>query len=177
MHSLYTGVTLSGKTTLARAHARYFAQLGHSVLVYDPVHTATVGGDWGTENVVSDFDDLIDLMATEGPHHVYIDEAGEIFGLSDKDRYPLLTRGRHHGLFINLIATRPKMLAPTVRTQCAVAHVFRLAPGDLNEIGEDFGHGQLGKTLLEHGDYLTLYSGRSRIEKNNVFQQLNRGSL
>lgn len=171
MHSLYCGVTQTGKTTLARSHSRILKSHGQFVIVYDPVNTTTThGGGWAADIITDDFDALLHYLETRrGAAHVFIDEAGEHFGVGDRDSHWLLTRGRHKGLFINLIAQRPKMLAPTVRTQCGRAYAFRMSPDDLTEIGQDFGHGQLGKTLLEKGDYLVLNSGASAIAKHNVF--------
>lgn len=170
MHSLYCGVTQTGKTTLAREHSRILKSHSQDVIVYDPVATKTAGGGWAADIITDDFDALLNYLENRNKAaHVFIDEAGEHFGVGDRHSHWLLTRGRHKGLFINLIAQRPKMLAPTVRTQCGRAYAFRMSPDDLTEIGQDFGHGQLGKTLLEKGDYLVLNSGLSAIGKFNVF--------
>ena len=170
MHSLYCGVTQTGKTTLAREHSRELHSRGHNVIVYDPVFTPTAGGGWGCKFYTSDFDVLIEhLNYTREPWHVFIDEAGDHFTMSNRDNWALLTRGRHAGLHINLIVQRPKMLAPTVRTQCNRAYVFRMSPDDTTTVGEDFGHVQLGKTLMDKGDYLVLNSGSPSIEKFNCF--------
>ena len=175
MHSLYTGVTQSGKTTLAREHSRALHAKGQKVIVYDPVMTATKGGEWGCDVITDNFDDLHNYLIDhhvkkQQAAHIFIDEAGELFGVGQKENHWLTTRGRHYGLFVNLICQRPKMLAPTARTQCGRGYVFRLAPGDLDEVGEDFGHGQLGKTLLDKGDYLVLTSGSLAIERFNCFK-------
>jgi adenylylsulfate kinase-like enzyme len=51
MHTLYTGVSLTGKTTLARSIARQLHAKGHRGIVYDPTLTATLGGGWGFPDV------------------------------------------------------------------------------------------------------------------------------
>lgn len=178
MHSLYTGVTKSGKTTLAREHSRAFVSAGQNVIVYDPVGTPTHGGGWNAHVEFDDFTEFMEYM--RDPRvvraHVFIDEAGEHFGVGDKDNHWLLTRGRHHGLFINLIAQRPKMLAPTVRTQCERAYIFMMSPDDMNTVGQDYGHGSLDKVNppLDRGDFLVLNSGQRSIDRFNVFQPTDR---
>lgn len=178
-HSLYCGVTESGKTTLARYHARRFDQLGHKNIVYDPVGTATAGGGWPARSIIFTGDDESKFMDYLSRHdvyhaHIWVDEAGDHFGVQDIENHWIFRRGRHKGFFVNPIAQRPKMLAPNVRNQCATAYVFRLAVDDANEIGKDFGHTSLGNivSMLDTGDYIMLRSGRPQIERGNVFNQL-----
>jgi len=177
-HTLFAGVTESGKTTMARYFARNFARQGHRIIVYDPVGTNTAGGGWPESAVM--FDDVDKFMAyCDRPDvyhaHIFVDEAGDHFGVSDKDNHWLFRRGRHKGFFMYPIAQRPKMLAPNVRTQCSTAYIFRLAMSDADEIGADLGHSKLSNIVstLDTGDYLMLKSGRPQIERGNIFQTLN----
>jgi hypothetical protein len=176
MHSIYTGVTQTGKTTLARRHSRLLHKKGHTVFVYDPVMSLTAGGDWACDFITDDFDTLHDYLIDHhtrksGAAHVFIDEAGELFSVGQRDNHWLLTRGRHMGFTINLIAQRPTMMAPTARTQCGRGYMFRMAPDDMDVMGKDFGHGQLGNTPMDCGDYIVLTSGSPAIEKFNCFKQ------
>lgn len=178
-HRIFAGVTQSGKTTLARHFCRSFAAMGHKTIVYDPVGTKTAGGEWATNSVVFNGDDpteFFDYLKRDDVYHahVFCDEAGDYFGVSDRLNHWLLRRGRHKGFFVNVISQRPKMLAPNVRTQCGQAFIFRLAVDDADEIGRDFGHTNLGKhvSALDKGEYLMLISGTPAIAKGNVFKQL-----
>lgn len=166
MHTLICGVTLSGKTTLARALCRRLDGLGQNTVVYDPVGTATAGGGWGERSIV--FDDADEFWAYMADDrvvgaHVFVDEAGDQFGVSQKQNHWLATRGRHFHLYLYMIAQRPKMIAPTVRTQAGRCYMFRLACEDAKEVGMDFGHSGLDKKELDTGDFLILDSGQAQI--------------
>ena len=170
-HSIFVGITETGKTTLARYQARKFRKLGHTVVVHDPVQTQTVGGGWGDGSIIyDDFDSMLDALDNfkHGKAHVFIDEAGDYFGVGDRDRQWILTRGRHMGYNVNLIAQRPKMIAPNVRNQATFGYIFRISPDDLDDIGQDFGHSGLGKTLIDQGEFLVLTTYTPKIERGTL---------
>lgn len=184
-HSLICGVTMSGKTTLARAFAQHFCKKGEKVIVYDPLGTHTANGaDWGEGAIVfrDDFQ-FFDYLTSDGVSHahVFIDESADLFSLENRDNFWLATRGRHFGFQLYFIAQRPKMLAPTVRNQCGFCYMFRLSKDDSKEISADFGHdypdiiknpeGEIKP--LDTGDYLVLTSGNAKIQRYNIFNQLN----
>jgi DNA helicase HerA-like ATPase len=174
MHTGYYGVTLTGKTTLARLVARNLAKEGHKGAVFDPTLTATLGGGWPEGwPVFTDPDDFLDFVESDkcvGPIHLFIDEADEVFGHEMKWNFWLLKKGRHFGYFCHVISQRPKMIAPTARSQCALAYVFRLAVEDVAEIGKDYGHSGLDRISLDTGEFLALKSGTSAISRGNVFK-------
>lgn len=179
IHVLYVGVTQSGKTTLARHHARILDAAEYDVVVYDPVGTPTAGGDWPEK--VQRFDDpqkfLIWLVKAEGkperPIFVFVDESADIFGHTNTDANWIPRRVRHQNVYLRLISQRPKMLPPNVRTQCAHCYLFRLAADDMRMICADFGHGpEISQKSLDTGDYVLLVSGSSEIEVANVFDQI-----
>lgn len=176
MHTLICGVTESGKTTLARALANKLAQSGAGIIVYDPVNSSTAGGGWPDSAIIfDDENEFFDYVSRDDVKnaHIFIDEAGDIFNIGKRDNFWLLTRGRHFGFNIFMIAQRPKMLAPSARTQASVAYLFRLSPDDLREIGQDFGHGGIEKIILDKGDFVILHSGQTSINRANVFKLLN----
>jgi hypothetical protein len=142
------------------------------VIVYDPLGTGTLGGDWGKGAEIYD-DPLLFLQDMENPGkiynaHVFIDEADEIFSQEQKDNFWILKKGRHYGLSIWVITQRPKMVAPTVRNQCADAYLFRLAIQDVKEIAADFGHSNIHALELAHGDYIVLHSGHPEFERGSI---------
>lgn len=185
-HTLYVGVTMTGKTTLARYRARKLAAMGRAVVVYDPVGTGTAGGGWPDGDNVLQFDDFEQFMTwvrRNGDADLFIDEAGDHFGQHDSENHWLLRRGRHYGYAVHLISQRPKMLAPNVRTQCSQLYVFRVATDDMRELCADmghdcprFGHGPDEEKPLDTGDFLVVRSDRATIERGNVFHLLNRKS-
>jgi DNA helicase HerA-like ATPase len=100
MHALICGVTLTGKTTLARVIARDVEKAGGRVIVYDPVGTQTGGGGWPASAVIfDDPDEFIEYMNHPDVYdaHVFVDEADEVFSLSDRANYWLPKKGRHFG--------------------------------------------------------------------------------
>lgn len=173
MHTLFCGVTLSGKTTLARAIAQQQAKKGIPLIVFDPVGTETANGGWPESAIViPDLDDFIAYMAHPDVHSasVYIDEAGNVFNPRMPENCFLLTQGRHRGLQINMIAQRPKMVLPNARSQAGRTYMFRLANDDAREVFADAGHNSRDFDLnLDTGDFYVLHSGSRRVERGNVF--------
>jgi len=173
MHALICGVTQSGKTTLAHAMAQDFAEKGARIIVYDPVGTETARGKWPDEAVMfSDEQEFFEYLSRDDVNnaHVFIDEAGEIFTTQKRENLWLLTRGRHFGFSVYMIAQRPKMILPSARTMAGVCYLFRLASDDMRDIGRDFGFSGLDKINLDRGEFLILISGSSQYQQANVFQ-------
>jgi len=177
MHSLFCGVTVSGKTSLAKAISMALPDDAR-VIVYDPVSREDELQAWNASKCFSNFDEFMVCVNDERNHnaHLFIDEAGEHFGVGDKQNHWLFTRGRHYGYSVNIIAQRPKMLAPTVRTQCRRGYLFRMSPSDMDEIGQDFGHGGLGKISLDSGHCLIVDSGSKTYREVDAFSLINKGS-
>lgn len=172
MHTLFCGVTESGKTTLARAFSRRFLAMGQNVIVHDPVFSATAGGGWGSGAVIfDDEENLFEYLSRDDVKgaHVFIDEAGEIFTPDKRHNLWLLSRGRHYGFHVHMIAQRPKMILPTARGQASITYAFRLAREDMRDVGADAGHSGLEKVMLDRGDFLVLESGQASIKRANVF--------
>lgn len=177
MHKLYCGVTESGKTTLARAMARAYQSAGQIVIVRDPVGTGTAGGGWGENAIIfghGEDEAFWKYLSNDRVFgaHVFIDECSDYFGVGQTENQWLLTRGRHYGLHVNLIAQRPKMIAPNVRNQVSIAYVFRLANDDMKEVTADMGHNMRDFDPLDKGDFYVLHSGRASIVRHNVFTLL-----
>lgn len=183
-HTLITGVTQSGKTTLAREIARGLAKKKQDIVVYDPnIETATAGGGWPEGSVIiTDPIQFENYMNRDDVSraHVFVDEADEIFSHELKHNVWMLKKGRHYGLAMYVMTQRPKMVAPTVRNQCSTCYMFRLATADAKEICADFGHnfpevitnnGELYQ--LDKGDFLVLNSGSAEFSRANIFSLIN----
>lgn len=187
-HRLFTGVTLSGKTTAARVFSRKYCAARIPTVVFDPTaSTETAGGYWGDGAIVFEdagtfleYVNTIDFSKRRqadpeqfGACMLFVDEADEIFSQSQRENFWLAKKGRHAGVYCNIITQRPKMIAPTVRNQCAEAWVFRLAADDMRMIGADYGH-DLSKEILDKGDYLRIISAASTYSRGNIFRDLHR---
>jgi DNA helicase HerA-like ATPase len=179
-HVLYCGVTQSGKTTLARHHARILSKAGYDVAIYDPVGTMTHGGGWpnGAQIITepADFHKYADRVSGDAdrPIFLFVDESADIFGHSETEAHWIPRRIRHKNVYLRMIVQRPKMLHPNVRTQCACAYILRLANDDMRIILADFGHGTeiVPDNGLDKGDCILVMSGSSEVEYFNVFDQV-----
>jgi hypothetical protein len=180
-HTLYCGVTMTGKTTLARHHARILSKAKHLVVVYDPVMTATAGGGWPDDAVIYNDPEKLDKFfekahgTDKNPVFLFVDESADLFNHSQTQNHWVPRRIRHQDIYLRLIAQRPKMLHPDVRSQCSYAYVLRLAQDDKKTIYSDFGHsGDVESKPLDKGDCVLLTSGSSEIEEFNVFELVDR---
>lgn len=181
MHTLICGVTMSGKTTMARELSRAYLRARQNVIVRDPMGTETAGGDWGDGAIIfgptqdEEFWSYLrhpDVKNT----HVIIDEAADFFAVNQPENQWLLRGGRHFGFQVTLLAQRPKMLAPNVRAQCGMGYLFRLGKEDMREILADFGHSASDAEFsepLDTGDFYMVKAGAAAIVRGNVFSLLN----
>lgn len=176
MHTLITGVTMTGKTTLARMFAREHARRGHNVIVYDPMGTGTAGGDWGEEEhpdrvrVFTEESEFMEHVADAPPSAVFVDESDLVFSHVQLENHWLARRGRHYGHRVYMLTQRPQMIAPNCRTQTGVAYMFRLARSDSDFVLREFGHDIKGNPDLDTGEFLVLRSGARGISRGNVFK-------
>lgn len=176
-HVLYCGVTMSGKTTLARHHALLLHKSKHEVAVYDPVGTHTINGTWPDKvKVFTDNEQFLKWLVSahgtpENPVFVFVDESADIFGHDNREANFIPRRVRHQNIYLRLISQRPKMLPPNVRSQCAQTYMFRLAADDAKMVCADSGHGsEISQIQLDTGDFILLLSGSSEIVQSNVFE-------
>ena len=175
VHCLYVGVTQSGKTTLARAVSRQLRTQKINVAVFDPMGTATAGGDWGEGVFIfSNEEEFLQWIYSEDAvnFHVFIDEAHKILGHTCNENFWMLTEGRHFFLTLHLMTQRPKKLHPDVRHNCGRCYMFRLSKSDRSEIGADYGFDDLDKISLDKGDFVILNSGTSEFSRANIFNLL-----
>lgn len=178
-HILYTGVTMTGKTTLAREHAGILVAAKHTVAVYDPVGTDTANGNWPEDvEILQDpeaFHEWIENHETsfddEHPCFLFVDESADIFGHSETHAHWIARKIRHQYIYLRLIVQRPNMLHPSVRTQCSYVYMLRLGRKDAVLICDDMGHGpEVSNIVLDKGDCVLLTSGSAGVEQFNVFE-------
>ena len=178
-HCLYCGVTMTGKTTLAREHAGILHAAKHQVIVYDPVGTDTANGNWpdGVEILTTPqefYDKVEELEGAGDPEHpvfFFVDEAADIFAHKFTDIHWVARKIRHDDVYLRLIVQRPMMLHPDVRTQCCYVYMLRLSVNDARIICGDMGHGpEVSNEVLDKGDCLLLTSGTEATERFNVFE-------
>lgn len=164
---------MTGKTTLARHHAQQLVDADYDVTVFDPVGTETANGGWpeGVRIIEDDvkFLEAVRSLRSEDPERpifLFVDESADVFGHQQRDAHHIPRRCRHDGVYLRLIAQRPKMLHPAARTQCTIAYMFRLAQDDARMVCADFGHGAKVYTIpLDKGDFIVLESGRADVSE------------
>ena len=178
-HVLYCGVTMTGKTTLAREHAQILVDAKYTVIVYDPVGTDTANGNWPKEcKVITEpkefHEEIEDLEGSGDPEHptfFFVDESADIFAHGETSAHWIARKIRHDEVYLRLIAQRPNMLHPSVRTQCSYVYMLRLSKDDSRIICGDMGHGsEVYSEPLDKGDCILLTSGSAAIERFNVFE-------
>jgi hypothetical protein len=178
-HVMYCGVTMTGKTTLAREHAAILDKAKYEVIVYDPVGTDTANGNWPERAVIlrtpEEFHKMVEDLENDGdpehPKFLFVDESADIFGHSETHAHWIARKIRHDEVYLRTIVQRPNMIHPSVRTQHSYVYMLRLSQDDARIICGDMGHGpEVSKTVLDKGDCILLTSGASGVEQFNVFQ-------
>jgi hypothetical protein len=108
-----------------------------------------------------------------------IDEAGEAIGAArssaERGRIALATRTRHRGHSAIFIAQRVTLLAPSIRTQCERAWVFRQHADELRALARDLTNDavlQAGALPKGKCIYLTIYGEAKEVD---VFSLDNEG--
>lgn len=169
---LIVGTGESGKSLLAKTMAKHFESGGYRVTVYDPIETEWSENAFVTSDINEFFEHVQDVGASGELQAVFVDEADTILSISDKANHWLLTRGRHMNITSIVITQRPKLVAPTVRTQCNELYCFKVARDDAKCVSEDFAHEDLMQAPdLIQGEYLRCYwkDKNKTVDKGRIF--------
>lgn len=153
-HCLITGMTMSGKTTLARELSSQYRARGIKCAVLDPINDVKWRhvADYVTDNE-SEFMDVV--MSSESCA-VFVDEAGEKIGQYGREFFTLATRARHLGHRSHFITQRPSQISPTVRDQCDRIYLFALNGDACKTLSKDWNKPDLmAGTELDKGEYIT----------------------
>ena len=128
-HALITGVTTSGKTTLAK----HLASRLKRVAVY-----ARYDSDWGVGKVfyTSSIKSISRFVETNINCNIFIDESGEAICRNDNAYQFLATRTRHFGNRVFFITQRYKQLTPNIRFNCDSLYIFRQNVADCEELAK-----------------------------------------
>jgi len=160
---LITGASESGKSHLAQKMAADFQKAKWPVIIY----TSTIDDEWAGCERHDDLDTFRARMRQLMAHAekqgrplrvaVFIDEADEVFSLGQKENYWLLKKGRHYFDFLAVLCQRPKMVAPTVRGQCAELIAFSLKDEDAAELSRDFVADLRDLPAFRQGEYYRVF--------------------
>lgn len=136
-HMLIVGLTLSGKSTLAKALSEKYTAAGIQCIVLD--HMRDPG--WHAAHVFDEPNDFLDYVTDPDLCQgcaLFVDEGGLNLDRYDKRYQWLTTTSRHHGHRTHIISQRAESIDRTTRSQCTTLAAFALPPKDCKMYASDF---------------------------------------
>lgn len=119
-HVLIAGMTLSGKTTLAKRLCQVYRSHGIRTLVLDPI----LDPQWGADFITADQEHFLEVFWSNTECMAFLDEGGESVGRYDLAMQRTATRGRHRGHVCHYIVQDATQIAPIIRAQCTRLYLF-----------------------------------------------------
>ena len=138
-HVLITGVTESGKTTLAKRLCWSYSRRGIRTVVLDPLSDPGWNSNYCSTNPV----EFLDIVKRSRSCAVFIDESGEMIGHYNDEMFWLATRGRHYGHNCHFITQRPAQISPNVRNQCLKLFLFTVSKDDAKLLSNEWNKPEL----------------------------------
>ncbi len=164
-HGLITGMTMSGKTTLAKALASQIVAQGSPVIVLDPLSDP----GWNTQFCTSDPQQFLKWYWQSRCAVAFIDESGQAVGRYNLPMTETATRGRHWGHVNFYIMQEATQIAPIIRSQCSTIYLFTSSAREGLRMSEEFNAPELMQcTALPQGHYMkaTRFGG---VQRGRVF--------
>lgn len=151
-HVLILGMTLSGKTSLAKQIAALYQKSGVKVGVLDPLCDPA----WHADYQTSDPEAFLHAFWKSKQCAWFIDESGDAVGKYDDAMIRTATRGRHWGHRVHYLTQRGAQLARTVRDQCTQLFLFNTSLKDAKLHAEEWNKEELAQAhTLEQGEYFS----------------------
>lgn len=154
-HSLIIGMTLSGKSSLARRLVSQYKGRGMHSLVLDPLEDPA----WtkaGAKFQTADGEYFLSLMEKTRRCALFVDESGEAIGRYAGEMKKLATRSRHYGHNAHFISQRAVDIDKTIRDQCANLFLFRVSKKDAETLSDEYGYDELlGACQLQQGEFIS----------------------
>lgn len=168
-HTLILGMTMSGKSTLAKYYSQEFKSRGVGVLVLDTMSDP----GWCADYVTRDKSQFIKTAKINKKCALFIDEGGQEIGRYAKESAWLATQSRHWGHKSFFISQRASQIDKTVRDQCSSLFCFRVSKKDAEILAEEFAQDELLSCatldklhFVRTGRFETPRFGKLRFEKN-----------
>jgi hypothetical protein len=116
MHTLITGRTEMGKTSIAKILHNELKKRGNRTAAYSPLKWEWSAADFVTDNG----EELLRYLRRDENHglYVFIDEGASSIGRYQKQYNWLATTSRHYGHSCTFIAHLLTDVSPEIRTQC-----------------------------------------------------------
>lgn len=159
-HWLIVGMTMSGKTTLAKRLSQKYTAAGISCIVLDAMRDP----GWSASQVFSNANDFLDYVRDPSVClrcALFVDESGQSIDKNDVRYRWLTTTSRHHGHRCHIIGQRAESIDRTTRSQCGTLAAFNLSLPDAKQYARDFNAPELlDCPSLAQGEYIIkrLYS-------------------
>ena len=166
-HAMILGMTISGKTSLAKSLARSLRAKGIQVLAFDPTNDP----EWinSADFVTADRVQFLQVYWQSEGCAVFIDEAADVCTQADKDFIRTATQGRHRGHQNFYIAQRGTMIARTIRDQCTRLYIFTTALADAKIHSDEWNAPQLLESpALPRGTFFYV-DKYGRFERRRLF--------
>jgi hypothetical protein len=138
-HVLIMGMTLSGKTTLAKRLCHAYMAQGINCIVLDPINDP----GWNTPYTFRDGTEFLDVCKASRQCAVFIDESGSAIGTHAHEMQWLATQARHWGHKSHFIMQRGQQLDKTMRDQCTHLYLFRVSKDDAKILANEFAQDEL----------------------------------
>lgn len=153
-HIFVCGMTMSGKSFVAKEIARRVRRAGRAVLLLDPIGDVSWPCTWRTDDPERF---LAKAKASQGCLLV-VDEAGEALGrgLQARGMQWLVTRSRHNGHRALICAQRATQIEPIFRDNCETLLLFSVFSDSAAIWAESFNDRELlnAPTLRQYHFYL-----------------------
>lgn len=169
-HTLICGLTMSGKTTLARLLAVEAMGKGVPVIVFDPMHDA-----WPEGCVVDrDLDTFMARVWQSRGCLLIADESGIAIGKWKPETDFLTTTSRHLGHSAVILCQRLAQLSPTLRSNCVRVYMFASTRDDREALAHEFDV-DLELPALQQGEFILFrrfkptLAGRVDLAKGAIF--------
>ena len=140
-HITIAGMTLSGKTTLAKRRAFYFRQAGVPVLVCDPVQDP----EWPANFISRDQEAFLRAYWASESCAAFFDEGSRSVGKHNLATEDTATLGRHRGHINHYIVQRVTQIPPIVRDQCTEIFLFRSSRKDGEMLADEWAIDELAR--------------------------------
>lgn len=164
-HVMILGMTMSGKTTLAKALIPVYRAQGIMTGVLDPLNDP----GWQADFQTSDVEEFLRMYWASRGCAWFIDEAGESVGQFDTVMHKTATRGRHWGHRNHYLSQRGTQIARTVRDQCSSLFLFTTSLDDSKVHANEWNKPELRNAhTLQQGEY--FHTDRfSPLKRGKVF--------
>ena len=176
MHTLIVGKTESGKTTFMTEYLlKEYSRIGNAkrVILYDKDFHTSPRWRKGHSMPVEGFADVEafkEAVFSNVRCVVIVEECSDLSVADQELLRGVAAKGRHLGHNVHLLAQRPKMIRPNLRSQTTALCCCALNPEDVKSVKEVAGVEEVEKAVkFKKGDALFKLGSFASLEQGRVF--------